>query len=422
MAFIDKTMYEKLKKWCDFSKEIRPNNQGIMYVNCHDRALTNATIRKLMFELKKEDFELYVSLYSAKNFYHNMRDYYLHIADLYQCELNADALLSDIIEDIPSTCGWIVLIVQDTEALSGDAEKMEEMMETILAFVCKRSSIILIGSGDYKDVFSGCEYTLQEMADGLVAEKEDHQLMIGCYDQEAMPTREVITYETPEKRRDELIFYWRIVYKQLENGFFDYVDFKPLFKETLEYIIPHVTKEQVFRTDLMLIKHIGGMNRYKHEDIEGCMPWEFEAAQKFAGGLHKAIVNSFGDNDNFSEGIIEIGVWIEERLKHHGNLYISGSTYSTIKISTDTLCCEMDELSLIIHVSTYMGNSRQAWKYLLEHPDAGDIKISSEDMEQVTDSINLLTDGIKEAADNTINREPGRKVRRHKGSQDEKHY
>ena len=124
MAFIDKTMYEKLKKWWDFSKEIRPNTQGIMYVNCHDRALTNATIRKLMFELKKEDFELYVSLYSAKNFYHNMRDYYLHIADLYQCELNADALLSDIIEDIPSTCGWIVLIVQDTEALSGDAEKM----------------------------------------------------------------------------------------------------------------------------------------------------------------------------------------------------------------------------------------------------------------------------------------------------------
>ncbi len=46
MATIDKSMYEKLKKWCDRAEDIRPKNQQIMYVNFHDRELTDATIKR----------------------------------------------------------------------------------------------------------------------------------------------------------------------------------------------------------------------------------------------------------------------------------------------------------------------------------------------------------------------------------------
>lgn len=55
MSVIDKNMYEKLKDWCDWGEGKRPKYQQIMYVNSHDRALTSATIRKLMFEMTKED-------------------------------------------------------------------------------------------------------------------------------------------------------------------------------------------------------------------------------------------------------------------------------------------------------------------------------------------------------------------------------
>ena len=48
MSVIDKHMYEKLKAWWDGS---RPQNQYMLYVNAHDRALTDATLRKLMFEI-----------------------------------------------------------------------------------------------------------------------------------------------------------------------------------------------------------------------------------------------------------------------------------------------------------------------------------------------------------------------------------
>ncbi len=41
-----------------------------MYVNSRDRTLTNATIKKMMFEMRKEDVhgELFMSFYSAENF------------------------------------------------------------------------------------------------------------------------------------------------------------------------------------------------------------------------------------------------------------------------------------------------------------------------------------------------------------------
>ena len=140
MPVIDKKMYETLKGWCDYDAEKRPKHQQIMYVNSHDRTLTNATIKKMMFEMWKEDVhgELFMSLYSAENFYRNMREYYSHIADLYLNKPGEDDALIDIIEDMPPTCGWIVLIVEDLELLSGKAEVMQEIIcSDYLFFKCK---------------------------------------------------------------------------------------------------------------------------------------------------------------------------------------------------------------------------------------------------------------------------------------------
>ena len=64
----------------------------LLYVNIHNRELTNATIRKLMFELNKEDphGELYSAFYTAKNIYRNMRNYYSNIGELYLNEPKED--------------------------------------------------------------------------------------------------------------------------------------------------------------------------------------------------------------------------------------------------------------------------------------------------------------------------------------------
>ena len=280
-------------------------------------------------------------------------------------------------------------------------------MKTILAFACKHSSIILIGSGDYKEVFSGCDYALHEMADGNATKGEDGQLMIGCYNQEIVPAREIITFENSEKQRDELAFYWDTLHEQLEKRYFDYDNFKTLYKDTLEYIIPRVTKDHVYRTDLRLIEDIGGMRRYDHKNIEGCKPWEFETAQKFATGLHSAIVNTNGYNDEFSGRTIKIKVKIEERSESYGAIYISGCTFHTIKVTVENAVHVMDELAEVILECTYNGNSSQLWKYLLrDQPD--------EKIDKFETALNSLTEGIKEIADKTVNKEPGRKVRRHK--------
>ena len=124
MPVIDKKLYEVFKKWCDGE---RTKNQFMMYVNTNDRKLTNATIRKLMFEIYKEDVEgeEYVAFYSAENFYRNMHDYYSHVGEMYFKKPGAADPIEDIIKDIPPTCGWITLIVEDMEDLSGQNEKMQ---------------------------------------------------------------------------------------------------------------------------------------------------------------------------------------------------------------------------------------------------------------------------------------------------------
>ena len=377
MPVIDKKMYETLKGWCDYDAEKRPKHQQIMYVNSHDRTLTNATIKKMMFEMWKEDVhgELFMSLYSAENFYRNMREYYSHIADLYLNKPGEDDALIDIIEDMPPTCGWIVLIVEDLELLSGKAEVMQEMMESVFTFSSNMPSIILVGNGEYQEVFAGCEFALNEMADGIAATEEDDEVMVGCYDQETEPTREGITYESADDQRDELSFYWDLLYRQLEKRCFDYGDFKKLFKETMEYIIPRVSAEQVYRKDIRLIENIGAICRESNQRLDGCTPWEFDAAQECSEGLHGAIVNRYGCNDDLSNGKImfyvaikhpdeEINVVITDPDEVCGAIHFSGAIYAPMKVSADTVFDKMDTLSEMILEHTYRGDKGRAWKFL----------------------------------------------------------
>ena len=371
MAVIDKNMYEKLKKWCDFDKTIRPKNQKVMYVNSRDSALTSTTIRKLMFEMHQEDVhgELYMSYYSAQNFYRNMRDYYAGIAELYRIYPQENDTTVDIIKRLPPTCGWIVLVVKDIDYFSDDSEKMQEMIETLRKFAAKSPSIILIGNGDYKDVFSKCEYALHSMEAGLTAKEEDNIVMIGSYEQEANPCYESVVFDKTEKQCAELSFYWDTIYSQLEEGYFDYADFKPLFKDTMEYIVPRVAKEKVYRKDLFLIEGIGNLEGKTYEELDGCTPWEFEASKKMAAGLHDAIVNLYGHNDDFTGEKIGIEMWIKERSEEHCGVYFSGQFSLTRMICTENVCHNIDKAATCIRMSTYEGNDFEAWEYMQDEDE-----------------------------------------------------
>lgn len=360
MSVIDKNMFDSLKVWCNRYEEMMPKYPNIMYVNSRDRSLTTATIRKLMYEVDKSDEwgEVKISLYSAERFYRNMRDYYSLIASLYGCDIKEDDSLMDVIRMIDSTCGWIVLIVEDVETLSDDSEKMEEMMQTLVAFGCKNPSIILVGNGDYEEIFAGCEYALCEMRNGG---------SIVCYEQEKNPLKEKVLFETPDDQIEELIYYWNMVYQQLEQRLFHYEFFKELYKDTLEYILPRVGKEKVFRKDIRLFKSMGAMCQEDEKELYGCKPWEYDAAQEFLEGLLDAIINRDGDNDDFSGENVWIRVVVEEKPKFiNGIECLEGFTCTPIKVGIDNLNYKMDELAAVIHDETYEGN-RVAIQYLMDN-------------------------------------------------------
>ena len=416
MSVIDKTMYEELKNWCDRN---RPKHQFMLYVNSHDHSLTSATIRKLMFEIDKEDIhgEEYVAFYSAESFYRNMREYYSHIGDLYRRKHSEDDTLEKIIADLPSTCGWITLIVEDMEALSDQPEKMQEMMQLFLCFAVKRANVILIGNGTYEEVFSECEYAMNEMADGMNANVEDNVLMIGCINQDETPNRERIVHESPEKQRDELDFYWDTTCEQLEKGYFDYDVFKPLYKETMEYLIPRVIGESVYRKDLFLIENIGAI--WRHKPIDGCGIWEFEAARQFSVKLHKAIVNRYGYNDDLSAGIIALDIVIKDPDKEYGAIQIGGSLSTTVNITVDTACMEMDKLAGTILEHTYQRDATEFWKRLQEeYGEGNNLKSLLEHLGVVKGTVDSLMEDVKDAANRTVNKEHGNKVHRYTGDLD----
>lgn len=355
MSIVDKDMYIYLKNWCNRYGDIRPKHQNILYVNSHERKLTNATIKKMMFDIIDQEMpgEVYLAHYSAKNFHRNMRNYYSDIGELYQHEVDEKSDLYSIIDSLPPTCGWIVLIIEDVEILSENVIKMQEMLKAIMTFASKRSSIILIGNGDYKSVLGGYEYALDITEEGLFIKIEDKYTMIGCYEQEESPNLENIIFENMDKCLTELEYYWYLLYEQLENNYFDYDGFKDLYKNTMEYIIPRVTKDNVYRKDITLIENIGDMRNKKPTDIEGCKPWEFEAARQFANGLHYCIVNYLGHNDDLSLKKIGIDVVVQHRTERYGKIYNSGSSSFTIDISIEDVCNYIDFLAEEIFNAAY---------------------------------------------------------------------
>ena len=418
MSIIDKNMYEKLKFWCDRKKGCGiPRPQRIMYVNSHDRALTKSTIRKMMYETFKEDKEgeVYTAVFSAKSFHRKMRDYFTHISELYRHNPGENDPLLDIIDDLPPTCGWIILIVEDMDLLS-DKEEMREMMEAIFAFSSNNPEIVLVGDGDYKKVFSGCEFALKEMAEGIAAKEDDGLVMVACYDQDIDPETEVLTYETDDDRRDELDFYWETVYEQLKDGYFDFDGFKNLFRDTLDYIKPRVSLEQVYRKDIGLIEKIGRIRREKDNDFDGCNPWEFDTAKELSMGLYYSIINRFGEQDDFGEEKIGIEVVIKDAEEDLGGIYISGSTYHTVMANVDNIISEMDQLSDVIREGTYGGDGGRIWDYLLDkQAEAGGIEVT-EEMKETGGKLGSLMQDIKDLADKTFNKMPGIKVRRYSGN------
>lgn len=417
MSVIDKGMYKNIKAWCDRN---RPKNQYMMYVNSRDHALTRATIKKLMFDIHEEDDygEEYIELYSAKNFYRNIREYYSYIADLYMNTPADDANIVDIIDSYPPTCGWITLIVEGLEELSCESEKMKELFESFLSFATKRANIIVIGNGDYNEVFEECEFALQEMNEGIAAKEEDGLLMIGCYDQEENPTREIVVYDDEKKRRDELDFYWRTMLEQLEKECFDYCDYKVIFKDTLEYLVPRVTKECVRRKDLRLIEKISSFSKVNVENVEGCEPWELDAAKESASGLYSALVNRNDNNDEFASGQITLSAIINDPVEDHGALHISGYLNTTITVDINTVEQKIDSLAEAIRIRTYEGKRGSIWHLLHCECDEEDLEVSMEEIEEANGAFNSLMDGIKEIADRTINREIyGERLRRYSGNQ-----
>lgn len=360
MSVIDKNMLDSLKVWCDRYEDMMPKYPNIMYVNSRDHSLTSATLRKLMYEVDKDDEwgEMKISFYSAESFYQNMRDYYSLIASLYGCDIKEDDSLMDVIRMIDSTCGWIVLIVEDVETLSDDSEKMEEMMQTLVAFGYKNPSNILVGNGDYEEVFAGCKYALHEMRNGG---------SIVCYEQEKNPLKEKVLFETPDDQIEELIYYWNMVYQKLEQRLFHYEFFKELYKDTLEYILPRVGKEQVFRKDIRLFISMEAMCRKDEKELYGCKPWEYDAAQNFLEGLLDAIINRDGDNDDLSGENVWIRVVVEDKpTVINGIECLEGFTCAPIKVGIDNLNFKMDELAAVIHDQTYEGN-KVAIQYLKDN-------------------------------------------------------
>lgn len=246
-----------------------------------------------MYQIYKEDEhgEEYVSFFSAKNFIRNMREYFSYIAELYRCDPSEDDSIEDIISSIPPTGGWLTLIVEDLEELSEQPEQMTTLFQAVFAFVAKRASVILIGSGDHRRILSKSESLLSDIEYFLHVKEEANCLMFGLYEQDEDPNTEVIDYVQLSDKRSELDHYWDILYKQIEHKYFDYRYFKTLYRETLEYLISRVTAEQVYRQDIQIIEKIAKFRPSDSLEMDGCEPWELDAAKQFARGLNTALID-----------------------------------------------------------------------------------------------------------------------------------
>ena len=363
MPVIDKRMYKELKKWWYCTG---PYGKDLIYVNSNDRVLTDSTIRKMMYEIDKEDKygDLFISLYSAENFYYNMRDYFTHVAELKCLEKPTDDQpIEDIIESIQTPCGWIILIIEDIDSLYEAYGKLEEMMKYILSFALRSPYIILTWNEDHESFFSVYEHALQEISNGDTATDDDDPISMGIYDQENESLEiDIVAFDSPDDQRDELDYYWHLVYEQLINKYLDYVNYKSLYKDTLDYLIPRMTKEYVYRSDVKLIEDIARISRKEPDDIDGCMPWELDAAKEFSRSLNEAIIYNHDVN---RESEIELHIVVEDPPKEHENSICSyGYSCMSVNISVDNVIQEIDRIAGLIHECTYKGNFREVLKYM----------------------------------------------------------
>lgn len=361
---IDKNMYEELMGWRENSSDSKyyDKDNQIMYVNSNNRALTNATIKKIMFEMDEDDphGELYTSFYSSGNFYNHMREFYTKIATLYFHTPGENDNLSDIISHISPTCYWITLIIKNMEELSDEPEKVHEMMKSLITFSEKGAYIILIGNGDYKEVFRNCDYVLQKFSNYNSINDESH-FSFDFYEQEKIINQVTTIYETIDKQRDELIFYWKTLYEQLNHNYFDYAEFKPLYKETLEFIIPRISEESIYRNDLLLIENISRFHLNENDKIDGCKPWEFDAAKQFTRRLYLSIAHM---NYGFTENSAKIALEIQLSKKEFGSIHADGYLLTTININPDNVEEKIDKLSNAIKGCTYYGDFSSAANFI----------------------------------------------------------
>ncbi len=359
MPIIDRNMYDELKKWCDKADDSIQGN--ILYVHRRNNTITKATIRKLIFELHEEDKsgELSISLYNAKYFARNMRDYYSHIAELCFHKHTEDETSKDNIKRLSPPYTWVYLLVEDFETLSKDRRVIEEVMRSFYTFSMKGANIILIGDREYKNVFPGCVYAMKTMPDDLATKEEGSKVTVGCYNQERIPHGENEVFKSEENQRNQLCFNWEILLQQLKQNYFDYEVFKILLKETLEYITPRITESMVYRKDLSLLTYIGSMRHEASEIIEGCNPWEYEASVKISLGLYHAIENRY-IGDSIGE---KIRVIIDGQFKDFESLYNREYRETPIEISVDTACEDIERLSEAIYECMYAGHSF-VWNYM----------------------------------------------------------
>ena len=217
-------------------------------------------------------------------------------------------------------------------------------MKSLTAFGNKCASILLVGEGEYQDIVSGCEYALQ-----LITEKDDYgQSVIGFYDQEPDPIIETVHFESTDKQLNELNYYWQTLRMQLLEGYFDYGAFKHLFRDTLEYLISRVSLKYVYRKDVSLIENMNALNLGKYKDIDGCKPWEKDAALQFITGLNDSVINRYGPINDFSVGKVKITVIIKSREISEGGVHSSTRSYEPRIISVDNVCDEIDKLADVI--------------------------------------------------------------------------
>ena len=366
MATIDTEMYADLKKWCDWD---RPQNQFIKFMYSKNKMLTNATIRKVMFEIDKGDKygEKYVALYSAKNFIRNMRTYFTDIAKLYRRTPDDDASLEEILERIPATCTWITLIIKDLEELSGQHDELEQVFRNLVVFATKGANLILIADSDYEEIFSECKYASAAIKAPFGVNETCKLLLADRYEQDENPEEKELTFESASDEREELNFYWSLLYERFEQNYFDYEYFKVLFIETWEYFIPRVATKQIFRQDISLIERIEYFNFcYSHADennrMDGCSSWELEAAKQFVEGLNNSLIDWYCEDIDFSDRTLFFRTRIDIVPYEHGSCYVTGGLLATMEVTTENFMDKIDMLAEAIHLSAYDGDSSAAMK------------------------------------------------------------